>query len=205
MKIFQSQTTQIIWFSDHGHNQLFSFFSNVKGFSKTGHLLCDWMRWISAPERDLILTFVPCRGLWSASGGDGAVWAALWGAFGSSGGGAVCDLHPGARPAWSGFVSPVRTGQSGQRTAGGFWCRGETVLRQVQSLSLLPVLVPVHVFFKGLKSSSLCVSPAAAQTSTRWRHCWSSTSDSCRSLWFHTVATRNSSSVVRSCQVTAHW
>ena len=104
------------------------------------------MRWIS-------WIFLSFRGLWSASGGDGAVRATLWGALGSSGGGAVCDLHPGAWPAWGGLVSPLGAGQSGQRAAGGFWCRGETVVWQVQFLSSFN-----HTFsLKGFLRKSVCV------------------------------------------------
>lgn len=51
---------------------------------------------------------------------------------------------------------------------------------------------------------SWCVLSAVAQTSTRWHHCWSSTSDSCRSLWFPTATTRTSCCVERNWQVTAH-
>lgn len=66
----------------------------------------------------------------------------------------------------------------------------------------------LHCFLITLRcfmNKTLPCLPAATQMSTRWRHCWSSTSDSCPSLWFLTVATRSSCSVVRSCQVTAHW
>lgn len=62
------------------------------------------------------------------------------------------------------------------------------------------------LFFRGFVTVCwLCVLPAVTQTSTRWRPCWSSTSDSCRSLWFLTAATRTSCSVVGSCRVTACW
>lgn len=96
--------------------------------------------WTLVPENNPITIFPSYRGLWTASGGDSAVWATLWDAFGSSGGWAMCEFHPGAWPAWGGLVSPAGTGQSGERAAAGFWFRGETVLWQVQSICVVSLL-----------------------------------------------------------------
>lgn len=175
---------------------------SLKGFWKPyliSPLLTNDTNW--TPERNLMKIFLLCRGFWSASGGDRAVWAALRGAFGSSGGGAVCNLHQGAWPEWGGLVSPVRTGQSGQGAAGGFWCRGEALLWQVQWAKMVFVcrcewLIEHFTVFdrEGFVNKVVlrCVLHAVAQMSTRWRHCWSSTSDCCQSHLFLTSVTRTS-------------
>lgn len=87
----------------------------------------------SIPDYGPILSSVferlhTCRRLWSESGGDCVVRAALRHAPGPSGGWAVCHVHTGARDARSGPVPPARSGHFGERAAASFWCRREAVL-----------------------------------------------------------------------------